>query len=552
MRPGHLGHRLGGDRGALGLAQLRRVVGHPAVAVVLFGLLAGLLEDALQAVPEAGQHRLGVLGADVATADQRLGVELADAALLLDQVVHPRLGEARVVALVVAAAPVADHVQHDVLVEPLPVLERELRDPGAGLGVVAVDVEDRRLDGLRDVGAVDRGARIQRRGGEADLVVDHHMDGAAGLVRTQLAHLQRLVHHALPGEGRVPVQQDRQHRVAVDARELVELGPGDALQHRVDRLEMAGVRGHRGLDRLSGQGGEPALGAQVVLDVAGALREPRVDVALELLEDLAVALADDVGQHVQPAPVRHADAHLVQAGVGRLIAQLVQQHDGGLAALEAEPLLADEFGLQEGLEDLGLVQPVQDAQVLVARPGGVRHLHPLLDPGPLLVVLDVHVLDADAATVGAPQGRQDVAQRHDLAVVAAEIADRELAIQVPQGQAVVLQGELGMGTLPVLQRIDVGHQVAELPVGGDQREHPGRLRDLSRTLGADVLRPADRRIRDAQRGEDLVVEAVLAEQQFVDHLEELAGLRALDDAVVVGGGQRGHLRHPGVGDPALR
>jgi hypothetical protein len=47
---------------------------------------------------------------------------------------------------------------------------------------------------------------------------------------------------------------------------------------------------------------------------------------------------------------------------------LVQQHDGGLGALERESLLADELGLQEGLEDLGLVQLVQDAQVLLARP----------------------------------------------------------------------------------------------------------------------------------------------------------------------------------------
>jgi hypothetical protein len=64
--------------------------------------------------------------------------------------------------------------------------------------------------------------------------------------------------------------------------------------------------------------------------------------------------------------VRHADADLLQARVGRLLADLVEQRDGGLAALQAEPLLADELGLQEGLEDLGLVQLVQDPQVLLA------------------------------------------------------------------------------------------------------------------------------------------------------------------------------------------
>src|SRR5690606_41456817 len=38
----------------------------------------------------------------------------------------------------------------------------------------------------------------------------------------------------------------------------------------------------------------------------------------------------------------------------------VEQRDERLAALEREPLLADELGLQEGLERLGVVEPAQD------------------------------------------------------------------------------------------------------------------------------------------------------------------------------------------------
>ncbi len=56
----------------------------------------------------------------------------------------------------------------------------------AGQGVVAVDVEDRRLDHSRDVGAVQAGARRAGRGGEPDLVVDDEVDGAAGAVAAQL------------------------------------------------------------------------------------------------------------------------------------------------------------------------------------------------------------------------------------------------------------------------------------------------------------------------------------------------------------------------------
>ena len=50
----------------------------------------------------------------------------------------------------------------------------------------------------------------------------------------------------------------------------------------------------------------------------------------------------------------------------------------------------------------------------------------------------------------------------------------------------------------------------------------------------DVAAPLHRLVRHAERAEDVVVEAVLAEQQLVHPLQEQARLGALDDAVVVG------------------
>ena len=75
------------------------------------------------------------------------------------------------------------------------------------------------------------------------------------------------------------------------------------------------------------------VGAEVVLDVARALRAARVDVALELVEDLRVGLADDVGEHVEPAAVRHADDDLVEPVVGGLGERRVEQRDDRLGAL---------------------------------------------------------------------------------------------------------------------------------------------------------------------------------------------------------------------------
>ena len=184
-------------------------------------------------------------------------------------------------------------------------------------------------------------------------------------------------------------------------------------------------------------------------------------------------------------------------------------------------------------------------QLLLAGRLRAADLDPLLDPLPLLRVLDVHVLDADPAAVGVAQHAEDVAQAgHRLA---AEAPGGELAVQVPQRQAVGDDVEVGVAALAVLQRVGVGHQVAAHPVGVDQLLHPGLLGDVVLVRGGDVADPADRLVRDAQRAEDLVVEAVLAEQQLVDPAQEVAGLRALDDPVVVGRGQRHDLadRQPG-------
>ena len=68
--------------------------------------------------------------------------------------------------------------------------------------------------------------------------------------------------------------------------------------------------------------------------------------------------------------------------------------------------------------------------------------------------------------------------------LAAERAGGELAVEVPQGQPVRLDLEVGVAALAVLQRVGVGHQVAAHPVGVDQLEDPGLLADLV------VVRPA--------------------------------------------------------------
>src|SRR4029078_7038248 len=84
-----------------------------------------------------------------------------------------------------------------------------------GLRVVAVYMEDRRINTLGDVRGVGRGAGKAGRRGEADLIVDDEMQRAASAVPAQAGEAQTFGNHALAGEGGVSMQQERQPLLSV-------------------------------------------------------------------------------------------------------------------------------------------------------------------------------------------------------------------------------------------------------------------------------------------------------------------------------------------------
>ena len=99
---------------------------------------------------------------------------------------------------------------------------------------------------------------------------------------------------------------------------------------------------------------------------------------------------------------------------------------------------------------------------------GLDALDLLLDPALLVGVLDVHVLDADRAAVRVAQHAEQVAEAH--LVDAADAAGEELAVEVPDGEAVGGRVELGrrVRLLPA-QRVEVGDEVAAHAVDADER-----------------------------------------------------------------------------------
>src|SRR5262249_47801986 len=143
--------------------------------------------------------------------------------------------------------------------------------------------------------------------------------------------------------------------------------------------------------------------ALMILDVALVVRIFRVDRPFKAGKDSLAEAAYNVGDDVQPAPMRHSNRYVVDAPSRSSLYQLVQQRDDGFRALDREPLLTQVLRAQELLEQLRRNQLPQ--YLLSGLHRGSRLLSFDTRAQPFLFVryLDVAILDAEFATVIAPQ-----------------------------------------------------------------------------------------------------------------------------------------------------
>ena len=517
----HRGHALGQaldlgqrERGVGGIRPLLAQEGRPVDGVLALEVGQHRVDGVAAFVHRGAvglDHGVRAIGRQHALRHQLVAVQAAGARVLGDLLVHQRLGQAGRVLLVVAQLAEADDVDHDVLAELLAVVHGDLGALHHRLGVVPVHVQHGCIDHLHDVGAIQGRAAIARvAGGEADLVVDDQVHGAASAVATRLRQGQRLHDHALAREGGVAVHQHRQHLRARGVAAALHARLDRALDDRVHDLEVRRVEGQAQVNRAAA-GGDVAGEALVVLHVAG--RKVFLGGVVELREQVLGHLAEGVHEHVQAAAVGHADHDFLDAMGARALDDLVHRGDEALAALEREALLADVLGVEIALQALAGRQAVEDVLLLVSGEAGLaaHALQPFLPPALFHRLGDVHDLGADRPAVGLAQSLQDLPQGHVLGLAEVRVRRTERDVHVGLGQVVERGLQLGdLGALGALEGVQVGPAGAERTVGGDERLHvqllardgevvAGGLDDEAAGLGALRERFDDRCVRDIPR-----------------------------------------------------
>src|ERR1700722_5162994 len=133
----------------------------------------------LQSLPATLSDLVSFLARDAAEFQEMVEIAFTDRFAFLDQPVKFRLRERGFITLVMAEPPVTVHVDESVALEFLAEIHRQPDTVRDGFGVFAIDVENGRAEHFGDARGIDRRTRLDRRGGETNLVVDQHVNRPA-------------------------------------------------------------------------------------------------------------------------------------------------------------------------------------------------------------------------------------------------------------------------------------------------------------------------------------------------------------------------------------
>ena len=191
---------------------------------------------------------------------------------------------------------------------------------------------------------------------------------------------------------------------------------------------------------------------------------------VELGKQVLGHLAHGVDQHVQTAPVRHADHDFLHALGASGLDQLMHGGNKAFAAFEGEAFLTNVFGMQEPLQTFGSGQTLQNRLFLFSVKIGLAAdtFELLLPPALLRLVAGVHVLGAQRAAIGFAQRIEQLAQAHGF-FAEEGVARVEHGFLIGTGEAVERGVQFrDVVTLGALERVQIGPAGAHIAVSGDQ------------------------------------------------------------------------------------
>ena len=342
--------------------------------------------------------------------NQLLGVQSTRTGVLRYFFVHHRLGQGRIVALVVTPFAVADDIDHDVFVEFLTVVQSGLDGEANAFRIVAVDVDDRSGNHFRHVGTMHGRTGVAGIGsGEADLVVDDDVNRTAGGVAARFGQVERCLVDAQADKCRVAVNQYGQYFVATVFAQTFLFGACRTFNDRIHDFQVRRVERQRNVHRTvrrSDVGAE----THVVFHVAAGQLD--FGTAFKFGKQIARFLAQNVDQDIQTTSVCHTNDDFFDTVFTCVLNQVIQTGNHALAAFYAEAFLTDIFGMQITLQSLGSGHFFQDAAFLfgtVAR-GGQHILEIIAQPAALFGIGNVDVFQCEVAAVGLLEVADDLGQ----------------------------------------------------------------------------------------------------------------------------------------------
>ena len=374
-----------------------------------------------------------------------VGVDFPERWMLLDLLIKKRLRDGRIVDFAVAVTAVSDEIDDDVGAELVAVLGGDAGDADDGVDVFSVDVEDGNRLAARDAGGEARRMFFGVTRGEAEEVVDDHVNGAADGVAGKVGVVHGLRENALSGECGVAVNEQGEIFFAAAFAGAVLLGASAADGDGIDGFEVAGVRDQVDVNFSAASGCVFAGRSHVILDVAGTENAARVDV-FESGEDFLGRPPGYVSHDVEAAAVAHPHDEFDGAETRSGVENFVDQRDQRGYAFEREALAAEIPLLHDLLENVGADEQIEDARLVFFCNLEIRRLHLLVNPAAPFGRVDVIDLDPDGAGIDSAGFAGVLAFRFQFGRVAGmEKAERvEIALEVSP-LAVDVKNALALG-----------------------------------------------------------------------------------------------------------